>query len=116
MKRNSIKLFSSAKSIFLLNFPHLQELGKDKWLCPLSGKKFKGPDFVRKHIFNKHGEKIDEVRKDVEYFNNYLRDPKRPQLPENPGNRSAGTRPSPISSEPSRGDPFGGPAGAYGFV
>merc|ERR1712029_1090259 len=22
-----------------------QELGKDKWLCPLSGKKFKGPDF-----------------------------------------------------------------------
>ena len=20
-----------------------QELGKDKWLCPLSGKKFKGP-------------------------------------------------------------------------
>lgn len=35
-----------------------QELGKDKWLCPLSGKKFKGPDFVRKHIFNKHGEKV----------------------------------------------------------
>lgn len=35
-----------------------QELGKDKWLCPLSGKKFKGPDFIRKHIFNKHGEKV----------------------------------------------------------
>ena len=35
-----------------------QELGKDKWLCPLSGKKFKGPDFVRKHIFNKHSEKV----------------------------------------------------------
>ncbi|KAH8354949.1 hypothetical protein KR093_002710 [Drosophila rubida] len=62
-----------------------QELAKDKWLCPLSGKKFKGPEFIRKHIFNKHEEKVDEVRKEVEYFNNYLRDPKRPQLPEHPG-------------------------------
>jgi Arsenite-resistance protein 2 len=42
-----------------------QELSKDKWLCPLSGKKFKGPEFVRKHIFNKHGEKVDEVKKEV---------------------------------------------------
>ena len=25
------------------------------------GKKFKGPDFVQKHIYNKHGEKVDEV-------------------------------------------------------
>lgn len=63
-----------------------QELAKDKWLCPLSGKKFKGPEFIRKHIFNKHGEKVDEVKKEVEYFNNYLRDTKRPQLPEHPGN------------------------------
>lgn len=63
-----------------------QELAKDKWLCPLSGKKFKGPDFIRKHIFNKHIEKVDEVKKEVEYFNNYLKDPKRPQLPEHPGN------------------------------
>ncbi|KAJ6645884.1 Serrate RNA effector molecule like [Pseudolycoriella hygida] len=63
-----------------------QELAKDKWLCPLSGKKFKGPDFIRKHIFNKHGEKVDEVKREVEFFNNYLKDPKRPQLPEHPGN------------------------------
>lgn len=63
-----------------------QELGKDKWLCPLSGKKFKGPDFIRKHIFNKHSEKVEEVRKEVEYYNNYLKDAKRPQLPENPAN------------------------------
>merc|ERR1712141_405236 len=35
-----------------------QELGKDKWLCPLSGKKFKGPDFVRKHIFNNMPRKL----------------------------------------------------------
>lgn len=63
-----------------------QELEKDKWLCPLSGKKFKGPDFVRKHIMNKHVDKVKEVRKEVEFFNNYLKDPKRPQLPEHPGN------------------------------
>lgn len=90
-----------------------QELAKDKWLCPLSGKKFKGPDFVRKHIVNKHGEKIDEVRKDVEYFNNYLRDPKRPQLPEHPGNRAAGARPSP-AADAQRPDAFGAPPGAFG--
>ena len=65
-----------------------QELGKDKWLCPLSGKKFKGPDFVRKHIFNKHAEKVEEVKKEVKYYNNYLKDPKRPQLQENSQNRS----------------------------
>lgn len=61
-----------------------RELSKDKWLCPLSGKKFKGPDFVRKHIFNKHAEKIEEVKKEVEFFNNYLRDLKRPMLAEAP--------------------------------
>lgn len=65
-----------------------QELSKDKWLCPLSGKKFKGPDFIRKHIFNKHAEKVAEVKAEAEYFNNYLRDPKRPQLPEHPGNKA----------------------------
>lgn len=67
-----------------------QELGKDKWLCPLSGKKFKGPEFVRKHILNKNADKLDEVRKDVAYFNNYLMDPKRPQLPDHPSNRAQG--------------------------
>lgn len=63
-----------------------QELAKDKWLCPLSGKKFKGPEYVRKHILSKHSEKVEEVKKEVEYFNNYLKDIKRPQLPEHPGN------------------------------
>lgn len=42
-----------------------QELAKDKWLCPLSGKKFKGPEFVRKHIFNKYSVELEEVRKEV---------------------------------------------------
>lgn len=45
-----------------------QELAKDKWLCPLSGKKFKGPEFIRKHIQNKHAEKLDEVKNEVRIF------------------------------------------------
>ncbi|XP_046865084.1 serrate RNA effector molecule homolog isoform X2 [Xenia sp. Carnegie-2017] len=55
-----------------------QEIGQDKWLCPLSGKKFRGPEFVRKHIFNKHGEKVDDVKTEVNFFNNFVYDPKRP--------------------------------------
>ncbi|XP_068164135.1 serrate RNA effector molecule homolog [Antennarius striatus] len=60
-----------------------QELSKDKWLCPLSGKKFKAPEFVRKHILNKHGDKVSAVRQEVQFFNNFLLDAKRPALPEN---------------------------------
>ncbi|KAL5013560.1 hypothetical protein ScPMuIL_007830 [Solemya velum] len=67
-----------------------QELAKDKWLCPLSGKKFKGPEFVRKHLFSKHSEKVEEVKTEVSFFNNYLVDPKRPSLPEHPGNKQQG--------------------------
>ncbi|CAG9818764.1 unnamed protein product [Phaedon cochleariae] len=84
-----------------------RELSKDKWLCPLSGKKFKGPDFVRKHIFNKHAEKIEEVKKEVEFFNNYLKDPKRPMLAEAPQPRR--------EEAPSYSHSFGGYAGpGYG--
>ena len=42
-----------------------QKLAENKYLCPLSGKKFKGPDFVRKHIFNKHNDKVEAVRQEV---------------------------------------------------
>lgn len=49
-----------------------QELATDKWLCPLSGKKFKGPEFVRKHIFNKHAEKVEEVKKEVRNLSFYF--------------------------------------------
>jgi len=83
-----------------------QELGKDKWLCPLSGKKFKGPDFVRKHILQKHLEKVDEVKKEVNYFNNYLKDPKRPQLPEHPTNKTGSGRASAPDQGPRGGDPY----------
>lgn len=81
-----------------------RELAKDKWLCPLSGKKFKGPDFVRKHIFNKHAEKIEEVKKEVEFFNNYLKDPKRPMLEAAPVKREE----PPAYSHPPYGSSYGG--------
>ena len=42
-----------------------QQLSENKYLCPLSGKKFKAAEFVRKHIFNKHGDKIEDVRFEV---------------------------------------------------
>ncbi|KAK6011290.1 Arsenite-resistance protein 2, partial [Ostertagia ostertagi] len=54
------------------------ELAQDKWLCPLSGKKFKGPDFIRKHLTSKHDEKLREVREEATFYNNYLADPNRP--------------------------------------
>merc|ERR1719219_3337835 len=79
-----------------------QELGKDKWLCPLSGKKFKGPDFVRKHIQTKHTEKMEEVKKEVHFFNSYLKDPKRPQLPEHPNTKTSGR----VAPPERGGDPY----------
>ncbi|ULU11841.1 hypothetical protein L3Y34_015315 [Caenorhabditis briggsae] len=54
------------------------ELAKDKWLCPLSGKKFKGPEFIRKHLQSKHEDKLEEARAEADFFNNYLADAQRP--------------------------------------
>nr|CDS27738.2 serrate RNA effector molecule [Hymenolepis microstoma] len=55
------------------------------WVCPLSDKKFREPIFVRKHILNKYMDKVEAAKKDnAIFFNNYLRDPKRPSLPEAP--------------------------------
>uniref|UniRef100_A0A7N6BE41 Arsenite-resistance protein 2 n=1 Tax=Anabas testudineus TaxID=64144 RepID=A0A7N6BE41_ANATE len=88
-----------------------QELGKDKWLCPLSGKKFKGPEFVRKHILNKHGDKIEEVKKEVTFFNNFLMDAKRPSLPE----MKLPPLPGPGLLSPSMPFPPQGPQGPLGF-
>ncbi|KAM9348599.1 serrate RNA effector molecule homolog isoform 1-T1 [Symphorus nematophorus] len=88
-----------------------QELGKDKWLCPLSGKKFKGPEFVRKHILNKHGDKIEEVKKEVAFFNNFLMDAKRPSLPE----MKLPPLPGPGLLSPNMPFPPQGPQGPMGF-
>ncbi|XP_003971279.1 serrate RNA effector molecule homolog [Takifugu rubripes] len=90
-----------------------QELGKDKWLCPLSGKKFKGPEFVRKHILNKHGDKIEEVKKEVTFFNNFLMDAKRPAMPEMKLPPLPG--PSPALLSPSLPFPPQAPQGPMGY-
>jgi len=66
-----------------------QEVAQDKWLCPLSGKKFKGPDYIRKHILNKFPDRLEEVKQDTAFFNNYLKDPTRPELPIIQGARSS---------------------------
>ncbi|XP_067828396.1 serrate RNA effector molecule homolog isoform X2 [Heptranchias perlo] len=92
-----------------------QELAKDKWLCPLSGKKFKGPEFVRKHIFNKHGEKIEEVKKEVSFFNHFLMDAKRPALPEIKPNQPPAPGAQAMGLTPAMGYPHHSPQGLLGF-
>lgn len=59
----------------------------EKFECLLEGKKFKAKDFVTKHLKTKHPIQIEEVKKETAYYNNYISDPKRPQLPEHPSNR-----------------------------
>lgn len=36
-------------------------------------KKFKSPEYVRKHILSKHNDKIEKVKFDVIYFNNFVK-------------------------------------------
>lgn len=50
----------------------------EKYVCKLTKKRFTAPEYVRKHIFNRCGDKLDEVRTEVAFFNNYVADPKRP--------------------------------------
>jgi hypothetical protein len=56
------------------------EQGKDKWLCPLSGKKFKAPEFIHKHLHSKYQEQIDELKNEVsvsEFFDKLLKKKRR---------------------------------------
>jgi len=78
------KLGLKDEQVELDNFvkANTQELAKDKWLCPLSGKKFRGPEFIRKHIFNKHADSVENVKTEVKYFNDYVHDMKRPCFPD----------------------------------
>jgi len=78
-----------------------QEIETNKWLCPLSGKKFKGREYIRKHIMNKYMDKVDAVRSEVQFFNNYLMDPRRPGPPAKPNQpRSQPTTPNVPQSSP----------------
>ena len=78
----------------------MQEVDSEKWLCTISGKKFKAPEFVRKHIFNKWGEKVEEVKMESAFFNNYIRDEQRPRLPTAPA-KSPVKRPADSRAAPS---------------
>merc|ERR1711970_399753 len=84
-----------------------QQLAPEKYLCPLSGKKFKGPEFVRKHIMTKHVDKVEAVRKEVNFFNGYLLDPKRPSEVAQP----VGYRPTNTSFAPKQPGPPNRPHG-----
>ena len=79
----------------------MQEVDSEKWLCTISGKKFKAPEFVRKHIFNKWGEKVDEVKVETAFFNNYIRDENRPKLPAAPAKSPGVKRPAEARVAPS---------------
>ena len=103
--REALKLGLKTEADELEKFmmANCQELAKDKWLCPLSGKKFKGPEFVKKHIHNRFADRVEEVRQEAQFFNNYLRDPGRPELPELTNGRPR-ARPSAATSGVRSGD------------
>jgi hypothetical protein len=42
------------------------EQAPGKYLCPLSGKRFRAVEFVHKHLYSKHQEEIDAARHEVE--------------------------------------------------
>ena len=81
---NSIGLKIEEDEVEKFVSSNCQEVNKDKWLCPLSGKKFKAPEFIKKHIFNKFSDQVEKVKQESQFYNNYLRDPIRPELPERP--------------------------------
>jgi len=56
------------------------DLGYGTWHCPLSDKKFRGKDdyFIMKHIESKFPDKLEEVRVETRFLNNYLMDADRP--------------------------------------
>ncbi|XP_065652189.1 serrate RNA effector molecule homolog [Hydra vulgaris] len=80
----AVKLGKKDEEIEVENFikANTQEITPDKWLCPLSGKKFRGPDFIRKHIMMKHLSSVENVKTEVMFFNNYVYDSKRPCFPD----------------------------------
>ncbi|TPX60142.1 hypothetical protein PhCBS80983_g02000 [Powellomyces hirtus] len=69
-----------------------------KFRCTVCSKLFKGEEFVKKHLKTKHNEITLPTRKEVEFFNNYVRDP----------NKVDPTRPP---QQPSSGPPGSMPGG-----
>lgn len=58
------------------------KLEADKWRCGVCSKPFRGPDFVGKHLSNKHADEIQQVRRAAlseQFLDNFLADPNRCQ-------------------------------------
>lgn len=89
---------------------------QEKYECAIERKKFRGPEFVEKHIYNKHQNLIEDTKKEAIFFNNYIMDPKRPALPEHPSNRpqQANSR-DPMSMSPQVAPAWPGNASAMPY-
>lgn len=90
----------------------------EKYGCKLSSKMFIAPDFVLKHVRNKHTPKVDEARSEARerlFKANFLKhgadevpELRKPEVPAGPPGGPFGGRPIPP------GAPFGGPRGPPG--
>ena len=65
---------------------HILKVDEQKYRClvPECGKLFKGEDFLRKHFNNKHGEIVKHVEQEAQFFANYIEDPMRYSLADQP--------------------------------
>ncbi|KND02501.1 uncharacterized protein SPPG_02960 [Spizellomyces punctatus DAOM BR117] len=54
---------------------HVKKESEGKYRCQECSKLFKGDEFVKKHIKSKHAEVCASTKQEVEFFNNYIRDP-----------------------------------------
>ncbi|ORX91462.1 hypothetical protein K493DRAFT_286786 [Basidiobolus meristosporus CBS 931.73] len=60
---------------------NVNKVDEGRYRCSLCNKLFKGEEFVKKHIGHKHPENFAEISEEVDYYNNYVRDPFHITLP-----------------------------------
>jgi hypothetical protein len=64
---------------------NVQEIEESKFRCGVCSKLFRGADFVKKHLFNKHQEEVDKEldrMESYEMFRNFISDKDRPRAVE----------------------------------
>ncbi|KAI9006558.1 arsenite-resistance protein 2-domain-containing protein [Phycomyces nitens] len=69
------KVLEAELSAYVKTQVHKEHEAKYKCKVGDCSKAFKGYDFVEKHIFSKHPEEIEQIKEEVNYFNNYVCDP-----------------------------------------